>query len=457
MKSYQELIRHSGNQDLFRAVEMSVAALMSGVPFHIHAEGLRGTGKTSIMRAAKQILPQILRIKGCIYNCHPHYPHCPQHSQLSTEQIAEIGFEKVPCPFLEISHAAKIGTIAGSIDLSQLTNRMNPKAALLPGTIPQAHRGIIFIDEINRLADTSPELADVLLAVMGTKPGRIQIEESGLPVVDIPVSVSVWAASNPDEEPGGLTQVRRQLADRFDMVVSMGRPNDYQSVSMILNKQTLLTDYSSALQKCSGLNLQEIECGDKIRSTLASIYVDFGLESLRAIEAVDTGARLSALLSGREKVCNTDLLAVVPTVLSHRTDSGTITSILKYLESLENTATNYTSPVERGYSSTSLPPDITASGSDVQTENWFRKLWNQLRSLMRPAKAEQPRTDNNQQLTNREATPQNKAGSMSGGPQSSPADPLKTNINAPAKTAMPLANLKVEEYVSDGDNQNHGR
>ena len=64
------------------------------------------------------------------------------------------------------------------------------------GTIPKAHRGIVFIDEINRIADTSPEIVDLLLDVMGTKPGRIQIEEAGLPVTEIPVQVTVWAASN---------------------------------------------------------------------------------------------------------------------------------------------------------------------------------------------------------------------------------------------------------------------
>ena len=58
----------------------------------------------------------------------------------------------------EISHSAKVGTVAGSIDLARLTDSTNPAAQLLPGLIPQAHRGIIFIDEINRLADTSRRL-----------------------------------------------------------------------------------------------------------------------------------------------------------------------------------------------------------------------------------------------------------------------------------------------------------
>jgi magnesium chelatase subunit I len=176
MKHYNQLVRHSGNSQLFQAVELSATAMAGGHPFHIHAEGLRGTGKTTILRAAGTILPPITRIKHCIYNCDPAKPHCPEHRYLSATELAQAGTEEVPRPFLEISHAAKIGTVVGSIDLGKLVDRVRPAAALMPGSILRAHRGVLFIDEINRLADTAPELADVLLDVMGTKPGRVQVE-----------------------------------------------------------------------------------------------------------------------------------------------------------------------------------------------------------------------------------------------------------------------------------------
>ena len=79
MPSYFELVRHNGNGDLFQAVELSLSALAEGQPFHLHVEGLRGTGKTTIMRAVKDILPPIVRIKNCLYNCDPAKPHCPEH------------------------------------------------------------------------------------------------------------------------------------------------------------------------------------------------------------------------------------------------------------------------------------------------------------------------------------------------------------------------------------------
>lgn len=456
MKSYYELTRHSGNQDLFRAVEMSIAASINGVPFHIHAEGLRGTGKTSIMRAAKKILPQIVRIKGCIYNCHPANPHCPHHKALRPDKIADLGAEMIPCPFLEISHAAKIGTVVGSIDLGKLTDRLEPVAALLPGTIPQAHRGIIFIDEINRLADTAPELADVLLTVMGTKPGRIQIEESGLPIVDMAVSVSVWAASNPDEDPGGLTQVRRQLADRFDMVIPMGRPNDYSAVSKILQKNTVSSASSTFFElQNPELSWQAVCSGESISSTLANIYVDFGLESLRAVEALEGGARLNALLSGRNLVTNADLIAVAPLILGHRTDSGTITSILKYLESIENLASGKSSEAYGDTLKASQHPLLGSSDSVIHKETWLQKMRRFFNGLLKSRKT-QKRMEADKKQTNETPSPQ-ADNSMRGGPHAAPADPMKTNISAPEKPAIPLANLKPEQYVSDGDNQTHGR
>lgn len=153
-------------------------------------------------------------------------------------------------PFVEIGHGAKLGTILGSVDLAKLTDPKNSQAALLPGSIPMANRGIIFIDEINRLAETAPEITDVLLAVMGTKPGKVKIEEVGLMPWEIEVTSSVWAASNPDEDPGPLEEVRRQLSDRFDIVVPVQRPSDPLIVERLLwgNYQGITGDSTGLLK-----------------------------------------------------------------------------------------------------------------------------------------------------------------------------------------------------------------
>ncbi|MFZ5826456.1 MAG: ATP-binding protein, partial [Bacillota bacterium] len=342
MEAVLGLVRHPGNDALFRAIEMSLLATLAGQPMHIHAEGLRGTGKTTIMRTVRRVLPRIRRIKGCLYNCDPAAPHCPVHRALAAHQVAELGDEWVPMPFLEISHSAKIGTVVGSIDLGRLVSPTQPEAALLPGTIPQAHRGVIFVDEINRLAETSPELADVLLDVMGTKPGRVQIEETGLPGVELPVHVSVWAASNPDEDPGPLEEIRRQLSDRFDFAIYTDRPGEAEVVEQILalaerggTRPPALAETQAELWRTRlnlrAAELRRVELPDPMRQQVAGLYSKFDLESLRAVQAIQSGVRLSACLENRVEAVADDLHRVVPMALRHRVDPETIRKISAYL------------------------------------------------------------------------------------------------------------------------------
>ncbi len=333
MKPLAGLVRHEGNECLFKAIEMSIASAASGVPLHVHVEGLRGTGKTTILRSARGVFPSIVRIKGCLYNCDPEKPHCPEHFRLTRAEIGAIGTEEIPMPFLEISHSAKVGTVVGSIDLKRITDRTSPRAALLPGTIPQAHRGVIFVDEINRLAETSPELADILLGVMGTKPGSVQIEETGLPVVELPVRVSVWAASNPDEEPGPLEDIRRQLADRFDLVANVSRPTSAQVVKSIFSGSLSREEpvkSSGALSDAAAL-IETVGIPSHLQEIIAGLYVDFALESLRAVEALQHGSRVVAALDRRMEAELDDLIGVVPLALRHRVSVSTMAQILKYL------------------------------------------------------------------------------------------------------------------------------
>jgi len=346
MLQYAKLERYEGNEALFEMVNMSIVSTYDGEPLHIHAEGLRGTGKTTIMRKAQDILPTIKRIKGCIYNCDPEEPHCPHHRGLSKQEIVDLGIEEIPMPFLEISHSAKVGTVAGSIDLEKLTDGRNPEARLLPGLIPQAHRGILFIDEINRLADTAPEITDILLDLMGSKPGHLQIEEAGLPVVHLKVIVSVWAASNPDEDPGPLEEIRRQLSDRFDMVCYMGRPTSMDVLSKMLKEnfhtnkidadrdQNNVMDvekqhqeYTEAILRSAEL-YNQADIPDFVRNYIARLYVKHNLESIRAIEAMQQGAVLYSIIKDRDQVSINDVNRMLPLILKHRINAETLIRVI---------------------------------------------------------------------------------------------------------------------------------
>jgi magnesium chelatase subunit I len=326
-------LRHKGNNSLFLAVEMSLISTLAGTPLHVHAEGLRGTGKTTVMRWAKHAVPTISRIKDCPYQCAPSNPHCPLHRETETPPDGMV--EEVPMPFVEIGHGAKLGTILGSIDLEKLTDSKRPQASLMPGAIPMANRGIIFIDEVNRLAETAPEITDVLLSVMGTKPGCVKVEEVGLQPFEIEVNSSVWAASNPDEDPGPLEDIRRQLADRFDLVVPVQRPQDPSIVEQILSRNGETGSSQEAFLKevaSRAAKLADVVVPRFIVKYLAQLYVHRNVESLRAVEALELSSRLAALIAGKTEVAFDELTVVVPLVLRHRVEPLTLSEILKDLE-----------------------------------------------------------------------------------------------------------------------------
>ena len=360
--------RHKGNEDLFLAVEMSLVSTLAGIPLHVHAEGLRGTGKTTVMRCASQFLPRIIRIKGCPYQCEPERPHCPQHSRLPADAQDRWEPEEVPMPFVEIGHAAKLGSVVGSIDLARLTDPAHPEAHLLPGTIPQASRGIVFVDEINRLAETAPEITDVLLSVMGTKPGKLRIEETGLPPVELEVKVSVWAASNPDEDPGPLEHVRRQLADRFDLVVAVNRPSDPDVVESMLvpagerylSGQQEPEPFRDLEEKAR--RFRNVVVARPILRYIAELYVTKNIESLRAAEALELCSRLAAAIRGRNYVIVDDLALVAPMVLRHRVEPIVLAEVLKDMEARKQAA-GVESPSQLSRGSSTPPPGDPSSPS----------------------------------------------------------------------------------------------
>jgi magnesium chelatase subunit I len=138
--NWNDLIFHQGNEELQRFIELGIVAAALEIPLHFHVEGVRGTGKTTLIRAAASRLPEIERIAGCLYNCRADAPHCPQH-KLRNETLP---VELTSMSFLEISHSAKVGTVAGSIDLEKLTALTIHLLLCFPEHCP-GHTGGLFL------------------------------------------------------------------------------------------------------------------------------------------------------------------------------------------------------------------------------------------------------------------------------------------------------------------------
>ena len=373
MNLNSEMVKHSGNKELFTAMDMSIMSLLLKQSLNIHAYGLRGTGKTSALRSIKQNLPYIQRIKGCEFNCDPKNPICPKHRNMSAEELSLLETEFITMPLLEISHSAKLGTVVGSIDLKQLTSKKDPSVALLPGTIARANRGIIFIDEINRLADTSPELTDVLLDVMGTKPGTLQIEEEGLPKVVLPITISVWAASNPDEDPGPLKSIRKQLSDRFDLNIHVERPSKIEDLMSIITSSKMKFStidrekYVKLLKNSSVIEFDQI-----LLRKMASIFLRYDLESLRSLKSWYMASKMHSLYLNKTRVENKDLIDSFVMCFRHRLDQDLVEKIVF---DLQGKASSNQDEATRSHSIATMSNTTKEPEPEIKKNNPEQKGW----------------------------------------------------------------------------------
>lgn len=449
MQDYRKLVRHSGNEQLFLAVELAVLALQTGRPLNIHAHGLRGTGKTTIMRAAKALLPKIKRIKGCPFNCDPRNPTCPEHAGLSPLQISEIGVEEITMPLLEISHSAKLGTVVGSIDLQKLTGEQKAEAALLPGTLARANRGVVFIDEINRLADTAPELADVLLDLMGTKPGRLQIEETGLPKVVVPVTVSVWAASNPDEDPGPLENIRKQLSDRFDCSIMVSRPSNLEELVRIIT----MADEPQASQVYSPLELDfelwsQVTFPPELLELMARMYLEYDLESIRALQSWYHVARLHAVRSRRTIVSRKDLQATARLCLEHRMELTLINQLERELSQQDSRVVHNDgvtgSEESADQEDENVGQRVQAAGGETASGGFLSRLF---RNLQDCSVARDSDKDSGVKEFSPYLSSLSRAGSITESIQGELRPPHDVDIVAPPLPARRLRELRTEQRV----------
>ncbi len=303
--------------------EMKLAILIAAVDPGIGGVlvfGDRGTGKSTAVRALAALLPPMKATVGCRYACDPAAPPggCDQCSALKDGKHS-VKSHLVPVPVVDLPLGATEDRVVGALDLQRAL--ADGVKAFEPGLLARAHRGFLYIDEVNLLED---HLVDLLIDVAAS--GENVVEREGLSVRH-PARFVLVGSGNPEEG-----ELRPQLLDRFGLSVEVTTPKELNlRVEVVKRRDAFERDpaaFTAAWAKEDGkvrkrivagrALLPKVEVSDAVLEHSARLCLALGTDGLRGELTVMRAARALAAYEGAHAVTLVHVKRVAPPALRHR-------------------------------------------------------------------------------------------------------------------------------------------
>ena len=282
--------------------------------------GDRGTGKSTAVRALAALLPPMRAVKDCPYHCDPEAdasrctPDCPSRTTKGAVKT-----ELRPTPVVDLPLGATEDRVVGALDLEQALTRGEKRFE--PGLLAKAHRGFLYIDEVNLLED---HLVDLLLDVAAS--GENVVEREGLSVRH-PARFVLIGTGNPEEG-----ELRPQLLDRFGLSVDVKTPTVLADrVAVVRQRDAFDRDpetFAAAwtkkdaqvrdrIVKARALH-SNLALPDEVVECAATLCMKIGSDGLRGELTLIRAARALAALEGAKAVSTTHLREIAVMSLQHR-------------------------------------------------------------------------------------------------------------------------------------------
>ncbi|KQW42023.1 MULTISPECIES: magnesium chelatase ATPase subunit I [unclassified Roseateles] len=295
---------------LIAAVEPAIGGLL--------VLGDRGTGKSTAVRGLAALLPKMRAVQGCRYHCDPASSSaCEDCARLKA--AGRIKTEDLPVPVVDLPLGASEDRVLGALDLERALSQ--GIKVFEPGLLARAHRGFLYIDEVNLLED---HLVDLLIDVAAS--GENVIEREGLSVRH-PARFVLVGSGNPEEG-----ELRPQLLDRFGLSVEVRTPSDIaQRVEVVRRRDAFERDpvaFTTTWAKQDAKvrrqilqardRLTDLRVGDVILHRAAELCVAVGSDGLRGELTLMRAARALAALQAAAEVTLDHLRQIAVPALRHR-------------------------------------------------------------------------------------------------------------------------------------------
>lgn len=299
--------------------EMKLALLVAAVDQGIGGVlvfGDRGTGKSTTVRALAALLPKAATVVACPYRCEPDRiardcPHCKGRKNLEAKVL--------PTPVVDLPLGVTEDRVVGSLDLERAL--VHGEKSFEPGLLARAHRGFLYIDEVNLLED---HIVDLLLDVAAS--GENRVEREGLSVVHAAKFVLV-GSGNPEEG-----ELRPQLLDRFGLSVEVRTPTVMKDrVEVIRRRDAYETDPAAFTRKWSRKEstlrrrivkareaLGDVDVADNLLEQCAALCIALSTDGLRGELTLLRTARALAAFDGDDAVTLDHIRRIARPALRHR-------------------------------------------------------------------------------------------------------------------------------------------
>lgn len=306
-----------GQEDLKLALLLNAVSPEVG---GVLVRGDKGTAKSTAVRALARLLPPIRVISDCSFTCDPYDPNpeCP-----AGPHRAEAPWEWRPARLAELPVGASTDRLTGTLDIERALTE--GERAFEPGILASAHRGILYVDEVNLLSD---HLVDLLLdaAAMGTN----HVEREGVSVSH-PSRFILVGTMNPEEG-----ELRPQLLDRFGVTVEVcGNLDAAERVEIVRRRlryeadpQGFAAEWTSADRELArGIEearemLPAVHIREETLYQIAEVCTHLGVDGLRGDLVTAKAARALAAWESRDTVATEDVRRAALLALSHRRRRG---------------------------------------------------------------------------------------------------------------------------------------